>query len=59
VFGIAFAQWIREGERRSLPDIASNVLHELVNLTGGGTAQPSNPGSSNKTARPEGGRPGG
>ena len=34
VFGIAFAQWIREGERRSLSDIASGVLHELVNLTG-------------------------
>jgi AcrR family transcriptional regulator len=33
VFGIAFAQWIREGETRSLPDIASDVLHELVNLT--------------------------
>jgi AcrR family transcriptional regulator len=34
VFGIAFAQWIREGEDRSLADIASDVLHELVNLTG-------------------------
>jgi AcrR family transcriptional regulator len=34
VFGIAFAQWIREGERRSLPDIASDVLQELLNLTG-------------------------
>ena len=34
VFGIAFAQWIRDGEGRSLPGIASNVLHELVNLTG-------------------------
>jgi AcrR family transcriptional regulator len=33
VFGIAFAQWIREGERRSLPDIASDVLDELANLT--------------------------
>jgi AcrR family transcriptional regulator len=32
VFGIAFAQWIREGERRSLPDITSDVLHELLNL---------------------------
>ena len=45
VFGIAFAQWIREGERRSLSDIASDVLRELVNLTGaaagsGETAQP-------------------
>ncbi len=37
VFGIAFAQWIREGERRSLPDIASDVLHELVNLAGAAT----------------------
>jgi AcrR family transcriptional regulator len=36
VFGIAFAQWIREGETRSLPDIASDVLDELVNLTGAG-----------------------
>jgi AcrR family transcriptional regulator len=34
VFGIAFAQWIREGEQRSLSDIASDVLHELLNLTG-------------------------
>jgi AcrR family transcriptional regulator len=33
VFGIAFAQWIREGEQRSLADIASDVLHELVSLT--------------------------
>ena len=33
VFGIAFAQWIREGERRSLPGIASDVLQELVSLT--------------------------
>jgi AcrR family transcriptional regulator len=34
VFGIAFAQWIREGETRSLADIASHVLRELLNLTG-------------------------
>jgi AcrR family transcriptional regulator len=33
VFGIAFAQWIREGETRSLPGIAAEVLGELVNLT--------------------------
>jgi AcrR family transcriptional regulator len=33
VFGIAFAQWIREGETRSLADIATTVLHELLNLT--------------------------
>ena len=37
VFGIAFAQWIREGERRSLADIASDVLRELRNLTGAAT----------------------
>jgi len=37
VFGIAFAQWIREGESRSLPDIASNVLRELLNLTAAAT----------------------
>jgi AcrR family transcriptional regulator len=34
VFGIAFAQWIRDGETRSLADIAAEVLGELVNLTG-------------------------
>ena len=34
VFGIAFAQWIREGESRSLAEIASDVLGELGNLTG-------------------------
>jgi AcrR family transcriptional regulator len=34
VFGIAFAQWIREGEQRSLADIASDVLRELLALTG-------------------------
>jgi AcrR family transcriptional regulator len=33
VFGIAFAQWIREGEKRSLADIATSVLRELVTLT--------------------------
>ena len=33
VFGIAFAQWIRDGETRSMADIAADVLHELVNLT--------------------------
>jgi AcrR family transcriptional regulator len=35
VFGVSFAQWIREGETRSLADIASDVLRELGNLTGG------------------------
>lgn len=34
VFGIAFAQWIREGETRSLSDVTSGVLCELVNLAG-------------------------
>ena len=34
VFGIAFAQWIRDDESRSLADIASDVLRELRNLTG-------------------------
>ncbi|MGH2860995.1 MAG: TetR/AcrR family transcriptional regulator [Solirubrobacteraceae bacterium] len=33
VFGIAFTQWIREGEQCSLADIAARVLHELVTLT--------------------------
>ncbi|MHB1431079.1 MAG: TetR family transcriptional regulator [Streptosporangiaceae bacterium] len=32
VFGIAFAQWIRDGETRSLADIASDVLRELASL---------------------------
>jgi AcrR family transcriptional regulator len=32
VFGIAFAQWIRDGETRSLPDLASDVLRELHGL---------------------------
>ena len=35
VFGIAFAQWLREDETRSFPDIASDVLHELLNLIQG------------------------
>ena len=34
VFGIAFTQWIREGEQRSLADIAADVLRELLTLTG-------------------------
>jgi AcrR family transcriptional regulator len=38
VFGIAFAQWIREGEQRPLADIAASVLRELLNLTGQATA---------------------
>jgi AcrR family transcriptional regulator len=43
VFGIAFAQWIREGETRSLSDIASDVLHELHTLTGAATGSPDLP----------------
>jgi AcrR family transcriptional regulator len=37
VFGIAFSQWIREGEQRSLADIAAKVLRELVALTASAT----------------------
>jgi AcrR family transcriptional regulator len=33
VFGIAFAQWIRDGEDRSFAQIAAEVLSELQNLT--------------------------
>ncbi|MET0863973.1 MAG: helix-turn-helix domain-containing protein [Nakamurella sp.] len=32
VFGIAFAQWIQQGEQRSLAAIAAEVLQELQNL---------------------------
>jgi hypothetical protein len=53
VFGIAFAQWIREGETRSLSDIASDVLHELVNLTG--TASPKLTGRCQRPGSPAGG----
>ena len=38
VFGIAFAQWIREDEQRSLADIAAEVLRELLTLTATATA---------------------
>src|SRR5215469_5939783 len=43
VFGIAFAQWIRDGEERSLSDIASQVLRELVSLSAAATGSPRNP----------------
>jgi AcrR family transcriptional regulator len=43
VFRIAFAQWIREGETRSLADIESDVLHELLNLTGAAAGSPKLP----------------
>ena len=36
VFRLAFAQWIRSGERRSLSDICADVLRELVALTARG-----------------------
>jgi AcrR family transcriptional regulator len=38
VFGIAFAQWIRDGETRSLAQIASGVLEELQHLTHAGSS---------------------
>lgn len=34
VFEVAFAQWIREGERRSLAEISAGVLGELRAVTG-------------------------
>jgi len=43
VFGIAFTQWIRQGEQRSLADIATDVLHELLTLTAKATASRSTP----------------
>jgi AcrR family transcriptional regulator len=39
VFGVSFAQWIREGETRSLPAIADDVLRELGNLTAAAPAR--------------------
>jgi AcrR family transcriptional regulator len=33
VFGIAFAQWIRDGEQRSLATITADVLRELQQLS--------------------------
>jgi AcrR family transcriptional regulator len=38
VFGIAFAQWIGDGETRSLAEIASGVLRELQHLTHAGSS---------------------
>ena len=40
VFRIAFAQWLHEDETRSLAGIESDVLHELLNLTGAAAAAP-------------------
>jgi len=34
VFGIALAQWIREGEERSLADIEAGVFRELLKVAG-------------------------
>jgi AcrR family transcriptional regulator len=51
VFGIAFTQWIREGEERSLADIAADVLHELLDLTGKATAALAPSSSSSRLAR--------
>jgi len=53
VFGIAFAQWIREGETRSLPDITSDVLRELLNLTGAATGPPNLRSRAPQTSRPQ------
>jgi AcrR family transcriptional regulator len=39
VFAIAFAQWIREDEQRSLADIAAEVLRELLTLTATASAR--------------------
>ncbi|WP_106349294.1 TetR/AcrR family transcriptional regulator [Antricoccus suffuscus] len=41
VFGIAFTQWLVEGEKRSLADITADVLRELRNLSGVPTTSPS------------------
>jgi AcrR family transcriptional regulator len=46
VFGIAFAQWIREGETRSLADITSDVLSELLKLTGAAAGSGEFPGAN-------------
>jgi AcrR family transcriptional regulator len=40
VFRIAFAQWLREDETRSLAEIESDVLRELLNLTGAAAVAP-------------------
>jgi acyl-CoA reductase-like NAD-dependent aldehyde dehydrogenase len=38
VFGIAFQQWIREGERRSMAEIQRTVLRELAAVAAAGAA---------------------
>jgi AcrR family transcriptional regulator len=50
VFGIAFTQWIAEGEERSLAEIAAGVLGELVTLTSGsGLPTPVSPALPSRT----------
>jgi hypothetical protein len=36
VFGVAFGEWIREGEERSLTEITADVLRDLLALAGRG-----------------------
>ncbi|MFI5536991.1 TetR family transcriptional regulator [Nocardia sp. NPDC051900] len=43
VFGIAFTQWIREDEQRSLAEIAADVFGELLALAGKATAHRATP----------------
>jgi len=43
VFGIAFTQWIREDEVRSLAGIAAQVLQELLALAAKATASERTP----------------
>ncbi len=38
VFGISFTQWLRDGEDRTLADIADEVFAELLDLAGQATA---------------------
>jgi AcrR family transcriptional regulator len=48
VFGIAFSQWIRDDETRSLAAIVSDVLDELLILTGAASLS-SNPSDAGRT----------
>ncbi|MFJ4920335.1 TetR family transcriptional regulator [Streptomyces sp. NPDC088725] len=43
VFRIAFTQWIRDGEERSLTTITADVLRELLTLAGEATAAHKSP----------------
>jgi AcrR family transcriptional regulator len=40
VFGVAFGRWIRDGEERSLAEIAADVLRDLRNLVRPSPASP-------------------